>query len=340
MSTGYHTALPFGGPLTSAAMEAPLGQLDAGITSLATAIGGTALAIALTTGSSASGQKVVPLAGTGDTAKFIVGQSVWIGDIAGTFEVGVIFSIQAAVSLTMTTNLVNTYASGKLVSASPSELVDARSGTATLNTRLRSSAGTSGAAFPGSPSTNDVFVRTDRGGSRYRWSGAAWTQVDTPTVTAFWGTPSTNDKCFRSDLGKIGYYDGTRWLNVAPTIVPFQHDETSTDAAASYTATPGWAQAIDLWILSVDFVSMVITTNTGAIFWSLQINKQHAPNVVTLLAGTTTASDTPTSYTRHTVAVNALLGTVDPSLQMLFLKTGAPGSLRCGATLYAREVLV
>lgn len=133
MSTNKHTPLAFGAALTAAIMNSPLGQLDAGIVAIENALAQTALPVTTTNASAASGQTVVPVTAT---TGFVVGQSVWIGDVAGTFEVRVIATIQAGVSLTMTANLTNTYASGKLVSASPSEVVAARGASATLAARL------------------------------------------------------------------------------------------------------------------------------------------------------------------------------------------------------------
>lgn len=133
MSTNKHTPLAFGAALTATNMNAPLGELDAAIVATDNALAQTALPITTTDASAASGQAVVPVASTDG---FVVGQSVWIGDIDGIFEVRTIASIQAGVSLTMTANLTNTYAAGKVVSGSPQELVQARGASATLDARL------------------------------------------------------------------------------------------------------------------------------------------------------------------------------------------------------------
>lgn len=126
------TPQPFAGPLTSASFNDRYDQIAAAIDSVIAAglveAGTTIDALAV------SGQPVVPVA---STAGFAVGDPVWIGTVgSGLQEARVIDSIQAGVSLTLTENLSNTHAVGAPVTRSPSELVDARGGAATLGARL------------------------------------------------------------------------------------------------------------------------------------------------------------------------------------------------------------
>lgn len=208
MSDDKHTPLAYGAALTAAVLNAPLGELDAAIVAVEDALAQTVLPITTTDAVANSGQAVVPVASTDG---FVVGQPVWIGDVNGTHEVGTILSIQAGVSLTLTANLANTYAAGKVVSGSPAELVAARGTFATLALRL-AAAIDQGTAFPGSPVTNQLFRRTDRGGAVYQWTGAAWVQISVPNVTAFWSSPSTNDRAFRTDLRREYVYTGGAWV--------------------------------------------------------------------------------------------------------------------------------
>jgi hypothetical protein len=145
MTSTYHTPIAYGAAATGAGLEAPLGQLDAAIVALAASLGSTTLPITVTDAQASSGQKVVPVAAT---TGFLAGMSIWIGDVAGTFEIRVIDTIQAGVSVTVTVNLTNTYAAGKIVAGSPSEIVDARGTFATLAARLLANIGT-GSALSG-----------------------------------------------------------------------------------------------------------------------------------------------------------------------------------------------
>lgn len=133
MTTDRHTPLPFGGPLTSAAMNAPLGQLDAAIGLLSTA--GSGGWYSQLDGTAASGQKVIPVTSTPNADA--VGLNVFIGPPSGTHEEGVIASISAGVSVTLATNLTSTYSAGAPISATPAEVADARGGYATLGEKVR-----------------------------------------------------------------------------------------------------------------------------------------------------------------------------------------------------------
>jgi hypothetical protein len=126
MTTANHTPYPTGGPLTAAAMEAPLGQLDAAIANVIAT--GSGASTTLTAQANAGQKNLVVASG----ASFVNGMSVWIGDSGGTHETGVVATGGGTGTLVLVANLANTYAIGKPVSASPIELVDARGGQATL----------------------------------------------------------------------------------------------------------------------------------------------------------------------------------------------------------------
>jgi hypothetical protein len=130
MSTNSHTPLPFGGPLTSAAMEAPLGQLDAAIAQVITTGSGASTTL---TAQANAGQASLTVA---SSAGFVPGDPIYIGTGA-TFESRIVNTVPGGgVTITVTVNLTNTYAIGKPVSKSPVEIVAARAGSTTLGGRL------------------------------------------------------------------------------------------------------------------------------------------------------------------------------------------------------------
>lgn len=132
MTTANHTPLPFGGPLTSAAMEAPLGQLDAAI---ATVIATGSGVSTTTTAIASSGQATILVA---SSAGFAPGDPIYIVNADGSFyESRIVATVPGGgVSLTVTVNLTNTYAVSSKVSKSPVEIVDARGGQISLGVRL------------------------------------------------------------------------------------------------------------------------------------------------------------------------------------------------------------
>jgi hypothetical protein len=340
MTTEHHTPLTFGGPLTAAAMNAPLGQLDEGIEDVLDALAQTALPITTTDATASSGQAVVPVT---STAGFLVGQSVWIGDIAGTFETRVIASIQAGVSLTMTANLTNTYASGKIVSASPSELVEARSTFTTLAARLTAQVGGSGAAFPGSPASGDLFRRTDRAGALYRWDGAAWRQLNVPAVTAFWGTPSTDDRCYRADRDIEYFYDGTRWLSTELFELAWTPGDPSpaggwTASSVGAFGTP-WHTTYDLWLEAFYISTFVGTTNNGTNYWILTLRKRNAGGAATNITNRDTSGDAANTWVTNSVAIGALFVPATYKVfDVLLTKTLSPGVLMTAFSVKYRLV--
>lgn len=340
MSTNKHTALPFGGPLTSAAMESPLGQLDAAIVAVEDALAQTALPITTTDATAAAGQKVVPVAATDG---FLVGQSVWIGDVAGTFEIGVIASIQAGVSLTMVVNLTSTYAAGKIVSGSPAELVAARLTYASLAARLRATSGTIATSFPGSPATNDLCRRTDRGGALYIWTGTAWTQLDVPTVNAFWGTPSTDDRAYRVDLGMRFFYNGTRWLSEQLFSNSFGTlNSVSVVTDMERLATMAHISGIsDLYIESIAAMDKPdAVTQSGSLYWTATYYKFDVSDAKTSIGSFNTQTDGLASFSQHRISVGAVLGGTSTYRGFLgaAVPTGAAGMLNLQSTIYYRYV--
>ncbi len=129
MSTNHHTAYVFGGPLTSAAMEAPLGQLDAAIASVIATGSGTATTL---TAQALAGQASLTVA---SSAGFAPGDPIYIGTGA-TFESRIVNTVPNGTTITVTVNLSNTYASGTPVTKSPIEIVDARGSYTTLGGRV------------------------------------------------------------------------------------------------------------------------------------------------------------------------------------------------------------
>lgn len=130
MTTAHHTPLPFGGPLTSAAMEAPLGQLDAAIATVISTGSGASTTLTAQATAGTSGPFTVA-----STTGFLAGDPIYFGT-GSTFESRTILAIVNGTQFTTTANLTNTYAIGAPVSKSPVEIVDARAGAISLGARL------------------------------------------------------------------------------------------------------------------------------------------------------------------------------------------------------------
>lgn len=336
MTTAYHTPHDYQDPLDAAQLNIPLGELDSAIGTLVAGLAASALPITTTDDTAASGQKIVPVAAT---TAFIVGQPVWIGDIGGTYEIGLIASIQAGVSLTMVANLANTYASGKIVSGSPSELADARAGFATLAARLASGIGTAGAAFPGSPASGDLFRHTGRSGALYRYTGAAWVQLNVPAVTAFWGTPSTDDRCYRSDRDIDYFYDGTRWLSTklyvgylpaTKVVSPVSPPQASQLTVAN---GPSWNTLYNEWLVEFFVSALTSAINGASNLWTVRLVEPGS----TLATITTDENVNAGIWFQHRAAVGALIPAHNAKA-LTVQTTGSPGTLDYAAMYTYRLV--
>ena len=129
MSTTHHDPHAFGADLSSAELNRPLGELDAALEETITTGSGATTTL---TAQANSGQPNLVVA---SVAGLAVGDIVYIGRAGDAYESGEIDSI-VTLTVTLTANLANTYASGKPVSKSPIELVDARGGESSLGSRL------------------------------------------------------------------------------------------------------------------------------------------------------------------------------------------------------------
>lgn len=154
--------------------------------------------------------------------------------------------------------------------------------------------------------------------------------------TSFPGSPSANDLFYRTDLHLIFYYDGTRWLSidlftsafsVGDALLPFTWTQTSITLGR--IPTPYVASGDDLWLVSAVFASFSLATVNGSNFTTLTLNKRNAANTATALASRTTASDTASNWARAEVAIGALLGGAStwPELDLTVTKTGTPGNI-------------
>lgn len=131
-----------------------------------------------------------------------------------------------------------------------------------------------------------------------------------PRGTAFPGSPATNDLYFRTDRGLLYYYDGTRWLTVheyemdlalyqrnaqpyagaGATIIiaPARTDYGAMMTRAKlYLDVIGTNNGSNYWTISVAYCGTVVwTPNTSADAANAAINKETAlSNVITSPAG-------------------------------------------------------
>lgn len=100
------------------------------------------------------------------------------------------------------------------------------------------------------------------------------------TGTSFPGSPSTNDIFFRTDRATMYYYDGTRWLSVQEYAAPMQAYNTfggvngiSASTTRLYFGTPPMPNnETTIYITKWSVVWWVSTTNSGGNNWTIKLS--------------------------------------------------------------------
>jgi hypothetical protein len=151
--------------------------------------------------------------------------------------------------------------------------------------------------------------------------------------TSFPGSPSTNDKYYRTDRNLLYYYDGTRWLTTEVFCIELKREEVALAWPASATGSPyhratlPFGSDYDYYLLDWHWGSFVLTTNNGTNYWTANLHKfDTAAGDVTVVGPTTAADTAGTTYAKKT-AINALMGAYI-GFYTEAVKTLSPGTFR------------
>jgi hypothetical protein len=159
-----------------------------------------------------------------------------------------------------------------------------------------------------------------------------------PSGTSFPVSPSLDDLFHRTDRDLIYFYDGTRWLTVNEyEITPSQQ---ALFPVAAATALLRWPvrQDYSMYLVRLDCVTFVTTTNSGAHYWTCTLKRRDAANNNTDIGNFNTSADTPSNWVNHTIAINAVLDSSARELNLDILNTGSPGTIYVPSTLIYRLV--
>jgi hypothetical protein len=157
--------------------------------------------------------------------------------------------------------------------------------------------------------------------------------------TSFPGSPSTNDLFFRTDRGLIYYYDGTRWLTVTLYTQTIESQRVVTPlSSGNFFETAVWTEDYDQYIVDFRATVYVLTTNTGSAYWTLNLNSLDGGAAATLLVSVNTSAISANAWTRLKGTVNALLGTGKDGIEAEFTTTGSPGTLYVSSMVTYRLV--
>lgn len=145
-----------------------------------------------------------------------------------------------------------------------------------------------------------------------------------PSGTSFPTSPQTGYRFFRSDLGYECFYDGSQWLTCQvfeARMMALSATVTGENNAAATQIVPNLTD-YGIYLLRWESVAFVLTTNTGANYWTLRLRG----------AGSTTLASYDTSAYSVGVAVrNTITSFSSPGGYDYFNvrteTTGAPGTL-------------
>lgn len=160
------------------------------------------------------------------------------------------------------------------------------------------------------------------------------------------GSPSSGDLFFRTDLGLLIYYDGTRWLTTNQYTIAFKPQRVLNDlmSASDFRvmgAWSAWSPTYDFWIQDFLWTTFISGgTSNATNHWTISVTKKLQPNSGAAIVAPDTRADAVSTWVNHITAVNALLGTNAHGLDISTTKTGAPGNLiLMGAALVGRLVI-
>lgn len=159
-------------------------------------------------------------------------------------------------------------------------------------------------------------------------------------------SPSTNDVFYRTD-SNIGWilYDGTRWLTQNQFQLfggqqGTQGTTTQNGLALTYVATSDYG----IYLTRCDVTTRVSTTNNGSnkyaiTFFGTKADQSSNTTIFTIDTG----SDTASTFVNHNQTINATLDSFGSGSLILQMsnstKTGSPGALNVFASCYMRKII-
>lgn len=156
------------------------------------------------------------------------------------------------------------------------------------------------------------------------------------------GSPSTDDLFHRTDLDRLIRYDGTRWLTIeefALEMRPFTAFPPYSANGNDLTCTTDLTHA-GMWITRVTIAGVVLTTNDGSNFWTFQLVSTDASVTETNVGSTANTSATAAgSYAKYTVTIGAAVAAGNIQLRLKYTKTSAPGNLYATAIVHYRLIV-
>lgn len=157
--------------------------------------------------------------------------------------------------------------------------------------------------------------------------------------TSFPGSPSTDDLFHRTDLDEIYRYDGTRWLS--DQIYEYAAGLVSITASSANPDLfyPMFGGAYAIWLMDVRWVYRVSTTHNATNYWTAELHKFDAGGADTVVTTLTTDKSSVGTYINP--AATSIGASVTAAHEMLFYtftKILSPGAFVGGVATRFRKI--
>lgn len=167
------------------------------------------------------------------------------------------------------------------------------------------------------------------------------TGASAPSGTSFPGSPTTNDRFRRTDLQvKDYFYDGTRWVSDQVFEVNTHSSTVGITATLDPIPFPFLGNTFGIYIIDFRWLYRVNTTHTGTQFWSAALHTFEAGGPTDTTQATLT-SDKATANVYINPAPTAVGVAIAANYEMVYidiLKTSTPGALLYSITFRYRIV--
>lgn len=158
--------------------------------------------------------------------------------------------------------------------------------------------------------------------------------------TSFPGSPTTNQKFYRTDLNWLCFYDGTRWLTCQefsePIALAGKVFISVTPDASGYLSV---RKDYQLYITTMTNSIRVSTTSNGSNFWDINLLRYNSASSTATVHTFNTSALTAGVYTDMKQTINAPLDSSAFFLSVEFAKTGSPGLLGIFSSLQYRLIV-
>lgn len=166
------------------------------------------------------------------------------------------------------------------------------------------------------------------------------------------GSPTTGDLFWRTDLSLLITFDGTRWvtadlkretLGVSSSSAGAGTDAIMplpTGANTSIARWTPWSTTFDLWLDAFYTSTFVNGTNNGTNFWTLTLQKASVTDAKTTIVSLNTSAHTASNWTQVRTSIAAVYtASGHRELDVQALATLSPGTLFWGLALSYRLIV-